>query len=455
MLAQTPLRHYYDPRGNCKAVLTQRDPEILISGPAGTGKSRACLEKVHVLSMVNPGMRSLVVRKTQVSLTSTGMVTWKRDVVPESLQAGVLEYYGGSGVEPAQWRYKNGSVVVIGGMDRSSKIMSSEYDLIFVQEATELTEDDWEALTTRLRSGVLSYQQIMGDCNPSHEVHWLKKRTEKGQTTMLLSRHEDNPTLFTEDGELTPHGASYMSKLDALTGPRHARLRRGEWVSAEGVIYDEWDSAVNLVDRFDIPEDWERWWAVDFGYTNPFVLQCWAVDHDGRMFLYREMYFTQRTVDVHARKILDHVISHEQDDDHDEQSAITGWWKEPKPRTIVCDHDAEGRAVLARELGLGTVAADKRVDAGIQAVQRRIKKAEDGKPRLFIMRDSLVETDPSLVEASKPTCTADEIGGYVWDMALGKTPKEAPVKEDDHGMDAMRYMVMRLDNQVKTQVRFL
>jgi len=416
------LVHTYTPRGTARRLFQTKDSEILLSGPAGTGKSRACLEKLHLMAVVNPGMRGLIVRKTASSLTSSALVTWNRDVTSESQQAGVLDFYGGSAEEPAQYRYSNGSKVMIGGMDKASKIMSTEFDVVYVQEATELTENDWESLTTRLRSHQVSFQQLIADCNPAEETHWLKRRCDRGLTLMLRSRHEDNPLLFDEAGQATPRGLDYLSKLDRLTGIRKRRLRDGEWSSAEGVIYEDWDSAIHLVDRFPIPDGWQRWWAVDFGYTNPFVLQCWAEDEDGRLWLYREWYHTQRTVDDHARRVLDVV-------------APDGKWTEPKPRAVICDHDAEGQEVLRRELGLPMRNADKRVQDGIQTVMRRLKPAGDGRPRLYLLRDSLVERDPELYESGRPTCTADEIPSYVWanQTGHGKGLKEVPVKEDDHG----------------------
>ncbi|MGR6923100.1 phage terminase large subunit [[Actinomadura] parvosata] len=425
------------------ALFDCRAPEVLLSGPAGTGKSRACLEKLHLMALLNPGMRGLIVRKTAVSLSSSGLVTFREHVAKESLAAGDVAYYGGSAQEAKSYRYTNGSVIVIGGMDKSTKIMSSEYDVVYVQEAIELTEDDWEAITTRLRNGKVSFQQLIADTNPSVPTHWLKVRCDRGDTVMLDCRHEDNPVLFDDDGQLTPVGRDYIGKLDKLTDVRHARLRKGLWVAAEGLIYEDFDPAIHLLDRFAIPEEWTRWWAVDFGYTNPFVLQCWAEDPDGRLYLYRELYMSRRTVDQHAADILKAVTTKD------------GSWSEPRPRAIICDHDAEGRAVLERQLGMSTMAANKKVAEGIQAVQARLRPAGDGKPRLFILRDSVTRRDTELVEAKKPTCTAEEIVGYVWDSTPGKPPKETPVKENDHGMDAMRYLVADRDLGARPRLRFL
>lgn len=432
--------HRYAPRGSCRLILKCRDPEVLLAGPAGTGKSRACLEKLHMMALLTPSMRGLICRKSATSLSSTALVTWRRFVAHESLLSGDVVYYGGSAEEPPQYRYANGSGVYIGGLDKVSKIMSAEYDVIYVQEATELTENDWESLTTRLRNWRTSFQQLIADCNPQHPEHWLKLRCDQRKTTMLTSVHEDNPTLFTPQGDITERGRDYIAKLDRLTGVRYQRLRLGRWVAAEGVIYEDYSSATHVYDTLGpfhepccpsgIPLSWKRFWAVDFGYTNPFVLQWWAEDPDGRLYLYREIYQTKRTVDQHAQLALS-LVRNER-----------GAWTEPKPTAIVCDHDAEGRAVLERELGMSTSPAHKAVSEGIECVQVRMRDAGDGKPRIFLKRNAVVHQDPELVDANLPTCTIDELPAYVW---ADKKKKDTPVKENDHGCDAMRYICAERD----------
>ena len=324
------------------------------------------------------------------------------------------------------YRYGNGSTIVVGGLDKPGKVMSTEYDVVYVQEAIELQEEAWEAVTTRLRHGRLPYQQLMADTNPDRPTHWLKCRCDAGVTRLLESRHQDNPTLW--DGkDWTPAGRTYISKLDALTGPRKQRLRFGRWVQAEGVVYDGWDAAAHAIAPLDVPAAWTRYWSVDFGYTNPFVCQWWAKDPDGRLYLYREYYRVHVLVEDAAKDML----------------ALSA--DEPRPWAIVCDHDAEDRATLERHLGMATVAAVKDVSPGIQAVAARLRKAGDGKPRLFVMRDALYAAGPVLAEAKKPTCLVEELDGYVWNVAANRKAGEEPLKQDDHGCDAMRYVVAEVD----------
>lgn len=412
-----------------------RDDEVIISGPAGTGKSRGLLEKVHRMMIKYPGARALLLRQTAVSLASTGLQTFRKFVINSHMLTGEVEYYGGSMTDPPQYRYENGSAVMFGGMDKPTKIMSSEYDVIYWQECTEGTEEGWEFASTRLRNGVVPYQQMLADANPNTPWHWVKQRAESGKAVMLDSAHWENPMLYDvlPGGErrLTVRGRAYIAKLEALTGVRRLRLLDGLWVAADGLVYDEFDPRLHVIDPFEPPMDWARWWVVDFGYEAPFVLQQWAEDGEGRLYLYREIFHTRRTVDMHAKTIMSIV-------------APDGVWREPKPRGIICDHDAENRAVLAREVGLTTIPARKGKGSkpiGIEDVKRYLRPNDgDGRPRLFLMRGCTIERDQRLLDDKLPASTAEEFLGYVWRVIDGKPVKDEPLKENDHGMDTVRYL---------------
>jgi phage terminase large subunit len=435
-----PAHRLYRPHGAALSPMRYRGPEVLVSGPAGTGKSRGCPEKVHSLAELCPGMRGLILRKTRESLTESALETFEKKVVPE----GHPILSGARRDTRKLYAYPNGSVIVVGGLkaygrDQTQEVMSTEYDAIYVQEAIELIEEEWELCTTRLRNGNVPFQRLMADTNPGAPTHWLKRRCDAGKCHLLHSRHEDNPRLW--DGGAWPEEVrDYITKPDALTGARYHCLRHGRWVQAEGAVYEGWDPGVHLIERPAIPQDWGRYWSIDFGFTQPSVCQFWAKDPDGRLYMYREIYRTQRLVEDHARDILD-IVAPPIGPNKQRQ------WKEPRPRAVICDHDAEDRATLERHLGIMTTAANKTRTAAIQAVAAELRAAGDGRPRLFITNGALVHRDRALEDAKKPAGTVEEFDCYVWDLTNNRMHGEEPVEENDNGMDAMRYVVAQFNLQ--------
>jgi len=416
-----PAVSFYGAALEAQAV---RSHEWVLAGPAETGKTFAALWHLHGLLRSTPNARAVLVRKVRADMGGTVLKTWQR--VTE-LRGTAPAVYGGA--HPEWYGYGNGAQCFVAGMDRPGKVLSGEFDWVYVNQAEELALEDWETLSTRVtgRGAVTPHPMLFGDCNPGPPTHWILSRPA---LKVLHSRHEDNPTLW-DGGEWTEQGRRTLAILDSLTGVRRERLRFGRWVAAEGVVYEEFDRGTHVVEPFPVPADWRRFRAVDFGYTNPFVCQWWALDPDGRAYLYREVYRAGRLVEDHARDIR----------------RLTGG--EPIEATVA-DHDAEDRATLARH-GIVTVAARKAVGLGIQAVQARLRKAGDGRPRLFVFRGALAERDESLADARRPVCTAEEFESYSWPKgADGKAVKEEPVKADDHGLDALRYFVMHIDSNAPT-----
>lgn len=461
--------HAYEPRGGCLEMMEARDEEVLVSGPAGTGKSRACLEKIYLVCLMTPNVRALILRKTLRSLGSTALVTWRNYVVKEALATGEVVYYGGSSQEAPQYRFRNGSTVTIGGLDNPTRIMSSEYDIVYVQEATEITIEDIDFIKTRLRNWRTSFQQLIMDCNPAGDKHPLKLRCNEGITRLIESRHEDNPRLFNVDGTKTPQGEKYIGILDKLTGVRHKRLRLGLWVSAEGIVFEEFDPAIHVLqwaldnegNPLPLPKDWPRYWVIDFGYVNPFVWKCYAQGPDGELYMYREIYMTQRTVNEHAAQILDIVSPLRTKDYYDHlnrEKRTREWreWIEPEPAAVICDHDAEGRKTFENVTGIGTIPAIKHVHDGIDLHKARLQVDKvTGFAQFYVMADALVERDQDLATNLLPTCTVDEYPAYAWKVTTDGRKQDEPVKKDDHGIDCDRYMTMHLDYKGKARVTIM
>lgn len=381
-------------------------PEILFEGPAGTGKTRAVLEKAHLCAEKYAGARILLVRKTRKSLTESVLVTYEEKVLPERsyIKRGAGRDHRHS------YHYNNGSTIVLGGMDNPDRIMSTEYDLICSFESTELNEDDGEKLTTRLRNGIMPYQQWIADCNPAAPTHWLNRRATSGLMIRVYSRHEDNPSVTPE----------YLDTLKRLTGARLARLYEGRWASQEGLVY-QFDHLVNMCNSFQIPADWPKYRVIDFGYNNPFVCQWWAESPDDINYMYREIYYSHRIVSQHAEQIKKYSQG--------ERYIAT-----------IADHDAEDRATL-HAAGIQTIAATKDITSGIDIVRGKLSPEGNGKPSIVLFHDALIERDQQLFDEKRPVCTREEFDSYSYPKnSTGQLIKEAPNKVDDHGMDCLRYL---------------
>lgn len=439
-----PAEVGYEPRGAAREFFDMDDrlQEIFFDGPAGTGKTLSILWRFHLLLNNFPNSRALILRKTHVSLTGSALESFRRYVL--SVNDFGATWYGGSAEEPPGYRYPNGSKLNVGGLDNPTRVMSAEYDGIFVNEATELTEEEWESLITRRRLGVWPMQILVGDANPQAPTHWYNHRADlpgkEGNTRRrLLSRYEDNPRYWNlERNDWTQEGRDYvLGTLGALTGVRYKRLRLGLWVAAEGQVYETWDPATHLVSEDRFAERLKNAWHIgsgDWGWTKPGVLQVWAVDGDGRMYRRAEIYRTGEHVDPWWMERAAEL---------DREFAVTKW---------VFDPSEPANIAKMKEAGLNAHPANNAIVPGIQAVDERLKP-QAGEPRLYLLRDTVRYPDDELVRSRKPASSEQEFGEYVWPR--GKTNpggKERPVSENDHGMDSMRYAVAELDLGGRRQI---
>ena len=112
----------------------------------------------HNLASKYPNFRGLITRKVGATLPPTVLRTFEDKVIfdwdkmARKSDTDGVTFFGGNEHEPPAYRYSTGATITVGGLDISSKVLSSEYDIIYVNEATELTLEDWETLTTRVSS---------------------------------------------------------------------------------------------------------------------------------------------------------------------------------------------------------------------------------------------------------------------------------------------------------------
>jgi len=385
----------FKPYGAADQLFRTQAREILIVGPAGTGKTRAVLEKLYLMAMRHAQCRILLVRATRASLNESVLVTLENKVLPAG--SGLLS--GAHRQTRTTYKLDNGSEIVVLGLDNVNRIMSAEYDAVGVFEATEVLEDDWEKLDTRCRNGRMGYHQLIADCNPGSPMHWLRRRADTGRMVELFSKFEDNPTITPE----------YLASLSRLTGHRRARLFEGKWAAPEGLVYPELMDCV--VEPYTEIPDGRFIGGVDFGWNDPFVALGMVYDSDTDIIhIYYERYISKCPLTEHIKAL--------------QRFDRTTWYCDPSRPDSIRD---------LRIADIWVKAANNNILSGVDAVSARITSG-----RLKIGAD----------------CTAliAESQGYAYPekhLAAG----EKPAPGNDHAMDALRYGIMAID-QFRTQTRW-
>ena len=395
---------------------------VLFTGSAGGGKSRLAAEKLHGFCQRYPGAMALMLRKTRESMTNSTVLFTDRMVIANDPK---VRHFPSKN----RFEYANGSILAYGGMkneEQREQIRSigqdGSVDIAWLEEANKFAEDDFQEVIARMRGKAAPWRQILLTTNPDAPTHWINKRLiQSGEAFVYYSGARDNPH----------NPPEYIEALGKLTGVMKLRLDEGKWVQAEGAVYEMFDDAVHVIDDVDENIIRRRIASVDWGFTNPGVIQVWGVDGDGRMYLLYELYRTGET--------------------------ITWWVQQAKriqsehhPEVFVCDPSEPGHIQEFKNAGLKAVGANNDVRLGIQAVTDRLEIAGDGKPRIFFLRDALSGFDRHLEEQKLPTCTLEEFPAYVWQEGRdGKPLREEPVDKDNHGLDATRYGAMHFEQPRK------
>jgi hypothetical protein len=317
----TLIEHEYRARGAARALFRCHAPEVLIEGPAGTGKTRCVLEKINWLCEEFAGVRVLIARATRTSMTESVLVTLETKVFWEGHEA--MAGSEASRENRHAYTYPNGSVIVVGSLDHPDRLFSTEWDAVYVAECTEITEDAWEKFARAMRNrripkgvsggpqklgerqaierdeetgieGPAFFTQRIADCNPGPPNHWLNLRPERvgSQMVRLRSRHRDNPSMT----------AGELAGLRALTGHRRARLYEGRWAAGEGSVYPEFTDR-HVIAPFDIPADWPWYVGIDPGYDHPCAILWFTVAPNKCLYVADELYRGGLAVAEHARDI--------------------------------------------------------------------------------------------------------------------------------------------------------
>lgn len=211
--------------------------DLVLCGPAGTGKSYGVLSVIHTLAADYPGLRVLLCRRTRKSLTESVMVTFERIARADGMGAICS---GASRKVRDAYNYPNGTTVVLGGMDKPDKFTSTDWDIVFINEAIELEPGAWDVIKGRLGRPGMSrrFGFLIGDTNPGDPSHWIKKRCDEGDSVLWDTGHKANPLMW--DGlDWTEAGRDYRDNVLAkLKGTRRKRFYEGLWAAGEGQWFE-------------------------------------------------------------------------------------------------------------------------------------------------------------------------------------------------------------------------
>lgn len=377
-----------------RAFFESTAPEVLYSGAFRAGKSRIGCEKAYYLAQTYPGIPVGIFRKSAASLAASTERTLLVDVVPRSAIAK-------SHTTQHWYELDNGSRIWLFGLDPDpitglpSKVGSVELGWAFIDEAVETNEGDWNMVKGRLSWPGIPYHQITAATNPAGPGHWLKRRfTPPTETREYLHASTfDNPAL----------PADVLAEMAAAPDDYyHRRYHLGEWVGAEGMIWNLPDVQIR-----DEPGPFKAIaGSLDWGFVHAFAAEIIGQTGSGRLAVIDEMYERGKTLDEVIPTLLALQEAH----------GVRVWFADPSEPAYI---------LACRRAGLDVVPAENDVGPGIQAVTRAIAAGMTVAPR----------------------CTGllGEMPGYSWAKQRDGSFQERPTKVNDDACDALRYGVMAFE----------
>jgi hypothetical protein len=429
----------YRPRGQICQLFDWVDGEALppeecmVEGPAGTGKSRGIGEFLYEMGDKYHGTQILALRRFRADLHKGFQRTFE-DMVLHPGNKLLTRQGGGRDSNRDYYHWPNGSRLLLGNMEDPQRWYSFEADIVYWNEMNEARLDQWERLDRCLRRAdrptACPFSLKIGDTNPDSDRHWAHLRCKSGRMHRIITRHRDNPSLE----------PAYLNRLSRLTGVRRRRLYLGEWCSAEGQIFDNFDSERIICQPDALPKKFSWYMAgLDFGSNNPGCLLIAGFDSDGACWVIREVYRRGRNLDWWTRQVHD----------LNEEFPLS---------LLVCDSadGGTGAADLMNErLGLTGSKGEPLVqpvhkrkvgDKRWGFASREHVRALFGQDLIRILDDPfrlVGGPDPELTEKGLPRSLTDEIPQFVYKRPPEGRELAVEMREDpdpmcaDHGIDAL------------------
>lgn len=384
---------------------------VLFGGSAGPGKTYAMIHDAIAFARRWSNTNICFLRRTFSELEETVIVPFL-----EHCPQGWLTSYNGS---QHLATFPNGTRIWFRHFHNEKDLtlrQGPQYQRVYFDELTHFSERMYDWLDTRLRclDGRDIPLQIKSASNPGGEGHaWVKRRfvddaTRDADHSFIPALLADNPGDTTE----------YQQTLDNIKDHNmRAALRDGRWDVFEGQYFTLWRPDLHACEPFEIPRSWPKVRAIDYGGSAPFVCKWMAADpgeSPPRVYVYREHYEANRSLEYHVNRILDLSIGETYRDTLADPSMFA--------RTQERGNQRISLASQALDLGLRlSPAANDRVP-GWTLMKEQMGIRDDGLPGMiwFSTCFNSVRTMPELVYDKRHVEDLDTTG-------------------EDHAADADRY----------------
>lgn len=286
---------------------------IGFGGARGGGKSWSVRTKAKLVCLKYPGIKTLIVRRTYPELINNHI-----NPLVEELH-GIARY----NKNEKMFTFPNRSTIKFGYCNADKDLnqyQGAEYDIIFLDEATQLQEMWMKKITACLRGANDFPKRIYYTMNPGGQGHayikriFIDRKFEEGENpedyTFIQSLVTDNKVLMAKQPD-------YIKQLEALPPKLREAWLYGRWDIFEGQFFEEFrdvpDPAkaaaegctvedllqqrrwTHVIEPFEPPSGWTICRSYDFGYNKPFSCAWWAVDYDGVIYRIMELYGCTRT----------------------------------------------------------------------------------------------------------------------------------------------------------------
>lgn len=369
-------------------------------GSVSSGKTISSL--IRWIEFCNNGAKGnlLMVGKTERTLKRNVI-----DVLSEILDgSGSFITRTGSG----EIQIGNRTIYIVGANDEraEAKIRGLTLAGAYGDEVTLWSESFFNMLLSRLR---VPNAQLFLTTNPDSPNHWLKKKFLDRETELDIKNFafelNDNHTL----------DQKYVAALKAEYAPPsslwYRRFINGEWVMAEGAVFDCFDREENIVQE--LPKMKEYYVGIDYGTTNPLAALLIGEGVDDQLYVIKEYYYDSK---AGQKQLSDAEYSREL------LKFLDGY----DVRKIFVDPSAASFITqLWRDNHLGVTKANNNVQDGIRIVYNLIGSR---KLKIHSSCNKLIE----------------ELESYVWDVKQQERGEDKPLKRNDHAVDALRYVMIAL-----------